>query len=140
MNHFRIVLAVGFTVISGVFFGFDLSGAEAAPPAGFKALFNGKDTTGWYGLGHFDPRRREAIADEKREQNQETFKAHWTVVSQVIFAPDGSLLLSCGDPALRQWSAPKLEEIDMEANYDQVSPAFGLNKSGLVPDNADPLR
>jgi len=79
MNHFRIVLAVGFAVISGVFFGFDLSGAEAEPPAGFKALFNGKDMTGWYGLGHFDPRRREAIADEKREQNQETFKAHWTV-------------------------------------------------------------
>src|SRR5712675_2443031 len=79
MNHFRIVLAVGFAVISGVFFGFDLSGAEAAPPAGFKALFNGKDLTGWYGLGHFDPRRREAIADEKREQNQSSFKTHWTV-------------------------------------------------------------
>src|SRR6266404_1076635 len=79
MNHFRIVLALACGVSSGLFFGLDLSGAETAPPAGFKALFNGKDMTGWYGLGHFDPRRREGIADEKREQNQETFKAHWTV-------------------------------------------------------------
>ncbi len=56
-----------------------LLGAEAAPPAGFKALFNGVDRSGWYGLGHFDPRRREAIADEKRDQDQATFKAHWKV-------------------------------------------------------------
>src|SRR6266702_4772861 len=79
MNHFRIVLALACGVIGGLFIGLDLSGDEAAPPAGFQALFNGKDMTGWYGLGHFDPRRREGIADEKREQNQETFKAHWTV-------------------------------------------------------------
>ena len=26
------------------------------PPEGFMALFNGTDLSGWYGLGHFDPR------------------------------------------------------------------------------------
>ncbi len=57
----------------------DCPGAEPPPPPGFKALFNGKDLSGWYGLGHFDPRRREGIADEKKEKDQATFKAHWRV-------------------------------------------------------------
>jgi hypothetical protein len=57
----------------------DSPAAEPTPPSGFRAIFNGKDLTGWYGLGHFDPRRREAIADEKREQNKKTFEEHWKV-------------------------------------------------------------
>ncbi len=40
------------------------------------------------------------------------FKAHSTVVSQVIFAPGGDLLVSCGDPALRFWTAPAFSETD----------------------------
>ena len=78
MNHSNIVGLTASFVILG-FVQPCLSGAEAAPPAGFKALFNGKDLSGWHGLGHFDPRRREAIADEKRDQDQASFKGHWTV-------------------------------------------------------------
>src|SRR2546421_1351281 len=78
MNCFRFLsLVMGFGVT--FFSPMKAPGAQAAPPPGFKALFNGKDLTGWYGLGHFDPRRREAIADEKKEQDQATFKAHWSV-------------------------------------------------------------
>src|SRR5438093_13678178 len=78
MNHWTIVrLTASFVLLA--FAGQDLSGAEGAPPAGFKAIFNGKDLRGWHGLGHFDPRRRAAIADEKRDQDQASFKAHWSV-------------------------------------------------------------
>lgn len=79
MNQFKILSLIGYGVISAGISIIDCSGAEPAPPPGFKALFNGKDLSGWYGLGHFDPRRRDAIADEKREKDQATFKAHWRV-------------------------------------------------------------
>ena len=76
MNHNRLLIAFG--IMIGLP-SLDLQGAEPAPPAGFMAIFNGKDLSGWYGLGHFDPRRREGIADEKREKDQASFKGHWTV-------------------------------------------------------------
>ncbi len=79
MNRFKLFSLVGWAVLSAVYSGLVCSGAEPTPPPGFKALFNGKDLSGWYGLGHFDPRRRDAIADEKREKDQATFKAHWRV-------------------------------------------------------------
>src|SRR5947209_5666718 len=80
MNHFRILFssacgAFAFALAHSAACGADVP----SPPEGFKALFNGKDLTGWYGLAHFDPRRRDAIADEKREKDQATFKAHWSV-------------------------------------------------------------
>jgi hypothetical protein len=79
MNQFRILWLTLFVAGFACLAAGDLWGAEAAPPPGFKALFNGKDLSGWYGLGHFDPRRREGIADEKKEQDQASFKAHWKV-------------------------------------------------------------
>src|ERR1051326_5985775 len=79
MNQFRILWLTLFVAGVACLAAGDLWGAEAAPPPGFKALFNGKDLSGWYGLGHFDPRRREGIADEKKEQDQASFKAHWKV-------------------------------------------------------------
>lgn len=57
--------------------------AVSAPPAGFTALFNGTDLTGWYGLGHFDPRKLWAMSPEERAKKREAdlpeFRAHWTV-------------------------------------------------------------
>jgi hypothetical protein len=53
------------------------------PPEGFTALFNGKDLTGWHGMGHFDPRQIWAMTEEqraaKREEDLKLFKKHWTV-------------------------------------------------------------
>jgi hypothetical protein len=53
------------------------------PPEGFVALFNGTDLTGWYGLGHFDPRKLWAMSDEERTAKRDTdmadVLAHWTV-------------------------------------------------------------
>ncbi|MDA7629183.1 DUF1080 domain-containing protein, partial [Verrucomicrobia bacterium] len=53
------------------------------PPTGFTALFNGKDLSGWHGMGHFDPRKLWAMSDEerktKRDKELEDVKKHWTV-------------------------------------------------------------
>lgn len=53
------------------------------PPEGFAALFNGTDLTGWYGLGHFDPRKLWAMSDEeraaKREADMADVREHWRV-------------------------------------------------------------
>ncbi len=67
-------------------------GREAAP-AGFKALFNGKDLTGWRGCSQeekfHDTRVRRAMLPEKRWAMQakadELMKAHWHVRDGVLF-------------------------------------------------------
>ena len=57
--------------------------ASEAPPAGFVALFNGTDLTGWYGLGQTDPREIAKLAPEartaKRQADDPAFRAHWRV-------------------------------------------------------------
>ena len=53
------------------------------PPEGFKALFNGKDLTGWKGLVG-DPKKRAAMSDDELEAAQaeadKLMREHWTVV------------------------------------------------------------
>lgn len=52
----------------------------ADPPKGFKAIFNGTDLTGWYGL---NPHSSEKLSAEKKEANlkkqREDFPNHWRV-------------------------------------------------------------
>lgn len=54
--------------------------ADPAPPAGFRALFNGKDLTGWYG---WNPHTSVKLTGEKLEANlkqqREEFPNHWRV-------------------------------------------------------------
>jgi hypothetical protein len=54
--------------------------ADPAPPAGFRAIFNGKDLTGWYG---HNPHLSAKLEGEKKEENlrkqREEFAAHWRV-------------------------------------------------------------
>lgn len=56
---------------------------DNVPPEGFRAVFNGKDLTGWYGLSHFDPRKLAEMTPEERAAKKtadlEDLKAHWTV-------------------------------------------------------------
>ena len=53
------------------------------PPDGFTALFNGEDLSGWYGMGHFDPRKLRAMTEEeraaKRKTDMDATLEHWTV-------------------------------------------------------------
>jgi hypothetical protein len=53
------------------------------PPEGFKALFNGKDLTGWHGCGHFSPYKLAEMSDEERAEKLKKDNAdlakHWWV-------------------------------------------------------------
>src|SRR5262245_4503102 len=52
-------------------------------PAGFTALFNGKDLSGWHGMPHFDPRKLAAMSAEERAASlakwTEDARSHWSV-------------------------------------------------------------
>ncbi len=54
--------------------------AEPTPPSGFKALFNGKDLSGWYGLNShsvvkLEGEKRDAALQKMRDE----FAQHWRV-------------------------------------------------------------
>ena len=57
-----------------------LRAAEPKPPAGFRALFNGQDLTGWHGLNPHDTAK---LTGEKRDaklaQMRTEFAQHWRV-------------------------------------------------------------
>lgn len=56
------------------------SAEEPKPPTGFRAIFNGKDLTGWYGL---NPHSGAKLKGEKKEANlkqqRADFPKHWRV-------------------------------------------------------------
>jgi putative heme-binding domain-containing protein len=58
-------------------------GGAVEPPDGFRALFNGMDTSGWHGMPHFDPRKLAAMTDEERQAKIEEWTEdalqHWSV-------------------------------------------------------------
>ncbi len=58
-------------------------GADNEPPAGFVALFNGKDLAGWHGYDTKDPRKFQEMSAEDqqaaREKSLEDIKKHWTI-------------------------------------------------------------
>lgn len=54
--------------------------AEPLPPAGFRAIFNGRDLTGWYGLnphsiGKLTGDKKDALLKKMRDE----FPSHWRV-------------------------------------------------------------
>ncbi len=53
---------------------------DVKPPEGFRAIFNGKDLTGWYG---WNPHASAKLKDEKLTENlakqREEFASHWQV-------------------------------------------------------------
>ena len=57
-----------------------LPAAEPAPPKGFRALFNGTDLTGWYGLNpHAVPKPPGEKRDANLKQQRTDFPTHWRV-------------------------------------------------------------
>ena len=54
--------------------------AEPVPPKGFRALFNGTDLTGWYGLNpHSAPKPPGEKRDANLKQQRADFPSHWRV-------------------------------------------------------------
>jgi hypothetical protein len=59
---------------------------DNVPPPGFKALFNGKDLTGWQGLVELPERSKltpEQLAKKQKAANEE-YLPHWTVKNGIL--------------------------------------------------------
>lgn len=53
---------------------------HAQPPEGFKAIFNGKDLSGWHGLNpHLTARLEGEKKDAKLKEMREEFATNWTI-------------------------------------------------------------
>ena len=65
-----------------------LHAANAKPPKGFTALFNGHDLTGWRGGDTFDPRKLEAMPTAQREAQiakwTDSMREHWRAENGVL--------------------------------------------------------
>jgi hypothetical protein len=76
-------------------------GPDNTPPAGFKALFDGKDLNGWKGLVE-DPIKRAKMSPEELKEKQakadEKMRAHWHVVNgEIEFDGHGDSLCTAKD-------------------------------------------
>ena len=68
------------------------------PPKGFKALFNGKNLDGWWGLKTEDPAKwmaldKDALA-KKKSASLEDIQKHWTVMDGILVNDGKGLYLS----------------------------------------------
>src|SRR5438477_9976821 len=64
---------------------------DNTPPAGFKALFNGKNLDGWQGVVPIKERAKlsaEELAKEIKEANKKVL-SHWTVTKDGVLEYDG---------------------------------------------------
>src|SRR3954468_5419327 len=63
-------------------FGARAAGQPATPPPGFRAIFNGRDLTGWYGL---NPHNGANLKGDKKKANlaqqRAEFPKYWTVAN-----------------------------------------------------------
>ncbi|MGI8966782.1 MAG: 3-keto-disaccharide hydrolase, partial [Limisphaerales bacterium] len=78
-----------------------VSHSDNSPPAGFVALFNGKDLTGWKGLVATPPKRAKMSAAElaaAQKKEDENMRSHWKVTDGVlVFDGQGRNLCSAKD-------------------------------------------
>ncbi len=86
MINSTILGNVGFSALLGglmASFATDRLEAAQSAPKSFTSLFNGKDLTGWHGMGHFDPRQLASMTEDqrnaKRAKDTEDAKKHWSV-------------------------------------------------------------
>lgn len=70
------------------------------PPRGFKALFNGKDLSGWRGLGHTNPYDVAKWTDAERQEKQaaadKDMGEHWRVDNGEIVNDGHGVFLTTG--------------------------------------------
>ena len=104
--------------------------ADPSPPKGFRAIFNGRDLTGWYGLNphpvaKLEGERREAALAKQREE----FAQHWRI--------EGGELVNDGTGPY----ATTEEDFGDIEHRDGVSPAWPITYDDLAPwyDEAERL-
>ena len=86
-----------FTLLAGA-----AGAADNDPPAGFRALFNGKDLSGWYGMSTEDPRRHYDCAMRTPKSRAERvtnslaadIQKHWTVQNGELVNDGNGLYLT----------------------------------------------
>lgn len=70
----------------------------AEPPVGFETLFNGRDLSGWHGMGHVDPRERGKLTEPQRAESHaadlDDLRQHWTVENGEIVNDGGGVYLT----------------------------------------------
>ena len=80
-NSFRFLFFAAIASATGV--SLPINAADNVPPAGFRALFNGKDLSGWHGVGTEDPRKLAALSAEDRtaarKKSLEDVNQHWSI-------------------------------------------------------------
>ncbi len=97
----RTLLAVSILSLAGSLAERVACAADNAPPAGYKALFNGVDLSGWKGLVENPEARARMSADElaaKQSKADERMRAHWSVQDgALVFDGKGDSLCTAND-------------------------------------------
>ncbi|MFM9010669.1 MAG: DUF1080 domain-containing protein [Planctomycetota bacterium] len=106
-----ILLAIGLALIATV----ATAAQPEVMPAGWTALFNGRDLAGWRGRPHFDPAKEAEGTPEERVTRQAEWNAdmaaHWSVKDGVIVSDGHGVFLTTdrdhGDcELLVEWMLP----------------------------------
>ncbi|HLU50028.1 MAG TPA: DUF1080 domain-containing protein, partial [Planctomycetota bacterium] len=111
------VPAVAHLLVLALLGAFALPAAARAddPPPGFRALFNGKDFTGWIGVPHFDPRQLDAMEESELAAYLET---QWKEVEKHWRIEDGAVVNDGHGPYLT--TKEKLGDIELLLEYRTV--------------------
>src|SRR6478736_2857128 len=131
-----------------------IGAADNTPPAGFTALFNGNDLTGWKGLVD-DPPKRARLTQEQLVHAQakadEKMRAHWSVDDDVlVFDGAGDSLCTVkdyrdfemlvdwkiepnGDSGIYLRGSPQVQIWDPDSK-----PAAGIGSGGLYNNKRGP--
>ncbi len=75
--RFFVTLSILFVMLCGLTASPRLN--AQTPPAGFTAIFNGTDLTGWHGCPHLDPSQWASQDAAKKQQWNDDMKKHWTI-------------------------------------------------------------
>lgn len=159
MKKFYLVgmLALGLAGVS--------HGADNEPPAGFVAIFNGKDLKGWHGYDTKDPRKFQAMSAEEqaaaREKSQEDIHKHWSIQGADLVNDGNGLYLTTdknygdyelwidyktvpkadsgiylkGTPQVQIWDSTEESKFNLGANKG----SGGLWNNGAGKPGKDPL-
>ncbi|EAQ78888.1 3-keto-disaccharide hydrolase [Blastopirellula marina] len=105
---FVLLLALGFASTPGY-------SAEPMPPEGFRALFNGHDLSGWYGL---NPHLAAKLDGEEKDKNLRTQRAEFSKYWRV---EDGSLVNDGKGPYAT--TVDEFGDMELQLEYKTVAGA-----------------
>lgn len=150
--HLRLLLLVAFCSCAA---SISAQAADNTPPAGFTALFNGKNLSGWKGLVENPKARAKMTPDELAKAQvtaDEKMRKHWKVENGVIVFDGGGdslctaedfgdfemfvdwKILAKGDSGIYLRGAPQVSIWDPEVS----APKKGIGSGGLFNNQKHP--